>query len=56
MENNPPLVEVYKGLTNVTPENTLNFNCPLHAGVVRYLEETGIEVPEELVPAEYRQQ
>lgn len=54
MENNPPLVEVYKGLTNVTPENTLNFNCPLHAGVVRYLEEVGIEVPQELIPAEYQ--
>lgn len=54
MENNPPLVEVYKGLTNVTPENTLNINCPLHAGVVRYLEEVGIEVPQELIPAEYQ--
>ncbi len=54
MENNPPLVEVYKGLTNVTPENTLNFNCPLHAGVVRYLKEAGIEVPAELIPAEYQ--
>lgn len=54
MENNPMLVEVYKGLSNVTPENTLNFNCPLHAGVVRYLNEVGIEVPEELIPAEYQ--
>jgi len=54
MENNPALVEVYKGLSNVTPENTLNFNCPLHAGVVRYLKEVGIEVPAELIPAEYQ--
>lgn len=54
MENNPSLVEVYKGLSYVTPENTLNFNCPLHAGVVKYLKEAGIEVPAELIPAEYQ--
>lgn len=55
MENNPPLVEVYKGLTSVTPENALNFNCPLHSGVVKYLKEVGIEVPAELIPAEYQE-
>lgn len=54
MENNPQLVEVYKGLSFATPENALNFNCPLHAGTVRYLEEVGIEVPEELIPEEYQ--
>jgi len=54
MENNPSLVEVYKGLSYMNPENTLNFNCPLHAGVVRYLKEAGIEVPAELIPAEYQ--
>lgn len=54
MENNPALVEIYKGLTFVKAENTLNFNCPLHAGTVRYLEEVGIEVPSELIPAEYQ--
>lgn len=54
MENNPALVEVYKGLSYATPENALNFNCPLHAGTVKYLEEIGIDVPEELIPAEYQ--
>lgn len=53
MESNADLVEIYKGLTYATPENTLNYNCPLHAGVVRYLEEVGVEVPAELIPAEY---
>lgn len=52
MENNPDLVEIYKGLSYVTPENTLNFNCPLHPGTIKYLQEVGIEVPEDLIPAE----
>ncbi len=54
MERNPELVEVYKGLSFATAENTLNFNCPLHAGTVRYLKEVGIEVPAELIPEEYQ--
>ena len=54
MENNPALVEVYKGLSYVTPENELNFNCPLHAGTVKYLKEIGIDVPAGLIPAEYQ--
>ena len=53
LENNEMLVEGYKGLVYATAENALNFNCPLHAGVVRYLEEIGVEVPEALIPPEY---
>lgn len=53
LENNSALVEIYKGLTYATAENMVNFNCPLHAGAVRYLTEIGIEVPAELIPAEY---
>ena len=53
LENNEAMAEIYKGLSFATAENTLNFNCPLHAGVVRYLTEIGIEVPAELIPAEY---
>lgn len=54
LENNPSLVEVYKGLSFCTAENGLNYNIPLHAGTVRYLQEIGIEVPAELIPAEYQ--
>ena len=53
LENNAALVETYKGLTYATAENILNYNCPLHTGVIRYLSEIGIEVPAELIPAEY---
>jgi len=34
-------------------ELTLSSPIPLHAGAVRYLEEQGIEVPEQLIPPEY---
>ena len=52
-ENTAALEEVYKGLSYCTPENVQYFNIPLHAGVVRYLEEIGVEVPAELIPPEY---
>ena len=53
LENNPALLETYRGLSYATAKNTLNFNCPLHAGVVRYLKEIGVEIPEALIPEEY---
>ncbi|MGY6634810.1 MAG: TAXI family TRAP transporter solute-binding subunit [Alkalilacustris sp.] len=34
-------------------ELTLSSTIPLHAGVVRYLQEQGVEVPEDLIPAEF---
>lgn len=52
-ENNPALVEIHQSLEYCTAENNLNFNVPLHAGTVRYMEEVGIEVPDELIPPEY---
>lgn len=33
---------------------TLQSSVPLHAGAVRYLKEKGIEVPEKLIPPEYK--
>lgn len=49
-ENNQDLVTVYKGLSYATPENTQYFNIPLHPGVIKYLEEIGIEVPDSQRP------
>ena len=53
LESNDALVQVYKGLSYATAENILNYNCPLHAGTVRYLKEIGIDVPASLIPPEY---
>ena len=53
LENNPQLMEIHKSLEYCTAENILNYNVPLHAGTVRYLQEVGIEVPDELIPPEY---
>ena len=33
---------------------TLQSSIPLHAGAVRYLKEKGVEVPEKLIPPEYK--
>ena len=52
-ESTAALEEVYKGMSFCTPENCVNFNIPLHTGVIRYLEEVGVEVPEALIPPEY---
>lgn len=52
-ENQADLIAVHKSAENMTTENVLKFNIPLHAGVVRYLKEVGIDVPAELIPAEY---
>ncbi|MGO4886525.1 TAXI family TRAP transporter solute-binding subunit [Anaerobacillus sp. MEB173] len=37
------------------PELTLNSPIPLHAGAVQFLKEIGLDVPEELIPAEYEE-
>ena len=49
-ENNPKLLQIYKGLSYATTDNALAFNLPLHPGVIKYLEEKGIKVPKELRP------
>lgn len=48
-DNNDKLVEVHKSLSYVTADNCVNFNIPLHKGIVKYLNEAGIEVPAELI-------
>ena len=53
LESNDALVQVYKGLSYMTAENILNYNCPLPAGTVRSLKEIGIDVPASLIPPEY---
>lgn len=54
LENNPQLMEIHKSLEYCTADNILNYNIPLHAGTVRYLQEVGINVPDELIPPEYQ--
>lgn len=49
-ENNPELLAIHNSLQYCTPENTLNFNIPLHPGVIKYLKEKGISVPTSLIP------
>lgn len=51
-ENQKDMIAVHPSAKYMTPENVLNSNTFLHAGVVRYLEEIGIEVPEALIPPE----
>ncbi len=54
LENNPQLIEIHKSLEYSTAENILNYNIPLHTGTIKYLEEAGITVPDELKPSEYQ--
>ncbi|AEV29501.1 TRAP transporter solute receptor, TAXI family [Sphaerochaeta pleomorpha str. Grapes] len=49
-EHNPDLLAVHKSLKYCTSDNSLNFNIPLHPGVVKYLKEQGIDVPARLNP------
>ena len=35
-------------------ELTLQSPIPLHAGTVQYLKEKGVEIPETLIPEEYK--
>lgn len=49
-ENKDSLLMINKALENVTPENYVNATTKLHPGVVKYLKEINIEVPENLLP------
>lgn len=49
-ENQSELLQIHNSLQYCTPENTLNFNIPLHPGVIKYLKEKGITVPRNLIP------
>ncbi len=54
-ENNADLVAVYSGAVESTPENTIaSAVIPLHPGVIKYFEEIGLEVPDELIPPEMK--
>lgn len=54
-ESNADLVAVYAGAVESTPENTVaSAVIPLHPGVIKYFEEIGVEVPDELIPPEMK--
>jgi len=54
-ESNADLVAVYSGAVESTPENTVaSAVVPLHPGVIKYFEEIGVEVPDELIPPEMK--
>lgn len=55
LENNPKLVEIYKGMESCTADNISNYNIPLHPGTIRYLKEIGVNVPDRLIPPEYHE-
>jgi TRAP transporter TAXI family solute receptor len=53
-ENIGDMIAVHQSAKYMTPENSVNFNIPLHSGVVRYLKEVGIDLPPERIPPEYK--
>jgi TRAP-type uncharacterized transport system substrate-binding protein len=53
-ENIGDMIAVHQSAKYMTPENSVNFNIPLHSGVVRYLKEVGINLPPERIPPEYK--
>ncbi|MDR1508648.1 MAG: TAXI family TRAP transporter solute-binding subunit [Synergistaceae bacterium] len=53
-ENIGDMIAVHQSAKYMTPKNSVNFNIPLHSGVVRYLKEVGIALPPELIPPEYK--
>jgi hypothetical protein len=56
LENNTVLTGAHKAGKETLLENwSKNTFLPFHAGAVRYLQEKGINVPEHLIPPEYRQ-
>ncbi|WP_158736040.1 TAXI family TRAP transporter solute-binding subunit [Alteribacillus sp. YIM 98480] len=53
-ENIEEVAEVFPLASESTPEQAIETaTIPLHAGVVQYYEEIGLDVPEELIPPEY---
>ncbi|SFH05861.1 hypothetical protein SAMN05660649_03661 [Desulfotomaculum arcticum] len=54
-ESNADLVAVYAGAKESTPENTrASAVIPLHPGVIKYLQEKGLDVPDNLIPPEMK--
>ncbi|QUH29237.1 TAXI family TRAP transporter solute-binding subunit [Vallitalea guaymasensis] len=52
-ENQADLLAIHHAASNIVPENNIYSPIPLHGGVVKYMEEVGIDVPSELIPDEY---
>lgn len=53
LEHQEDMIAVHGSAKYMTAENILNYNIPLHTGVIKYLEEKEIDIPEELLPEEY---
>lgn len=54
LEHQEDMIAVHPSAKHMTGEETLNSNIYLHAGTVQYLKEIGIDVPDELIPPEYK--
>ncbi len=55
-ENQDQIHESYKGLEEMRLDKAvLGLVAPLHPGAIRYYKEKGIEVPEDLIPPEYKE-
>ncbi|MPZ24792.1 MAG: C4-dicarboxylate ABC transporter substrate-binding protein, partial [Dehalococcoidia bacterium] len=50
-ENVDALASGHPSGGDLAPENIEQALCPLHPGAMRYFEEEGIEVPEDMQPA-----
>jgi uncharacterized protein len=48
-EKKSDLLAIHKSLQYCTPADAVNFNIPLHPGVIKYLKEQGIKIPAELI-------
>lgn len=56
-ENNDRMVAVHRSAVETTLDNLkLLTGVPLHVGVIRYLEEEGIDIPDSAYPPEYEAQ
>jgi TRAP transporter TAXI family solute receptor len=53
-ENQADMIAVHSSSKYIAPEFEENFNIPLHVGAIRYLKEIGVNVPDRLLPPEYK--
>ncbi|WP_404298684.1 TAXI family TRAP transporter solute-binding subunit [Halomonas sp.] len=52
-ENHEQVANSFKPADGVTPQHVIdNATFPLHAGALRYYQELGLEIPEEIIPPE----
>jgi TRAP transporter TAXI family solute receptor len=50
-EHNDYLLKIHPSAAYTTPENAVKYSpVPLHSGTIRYLKETGVDVPAKLMP------